>query len=265
MSETTNPTNSSDKNDKNNNSMLLIIVIILLVSLGFIWMNKKKQTPQSLQLENRQQNQPAEQVEDQNQPADNQAQPATDSTQQKNDSLINNQESNSMDKTNMPKPEMVIDQSKNYYAVLKTNQGDIKVKFYTQDTPQTVNNFVYLAQNQFYDGLIFHRVIKDFMIQGGDPLGSGMGGPGYKFADEKSSNKLVKGSLAMTNSGPNTNGSQFFIVTADATPWLDGKHTNFGEVVEGMNVVEKIEQTQTGAQDKPVEEMKIEKVEIIEE
>ena len=155
--------------------------------------------------------------------------------------------------------------SKYKLAVLKTNQGDIKVKFYGEDSPITVNNFLNLASKGFYDGIIFHRVIKDFMIQGGDPTGTGMGGPGYKFQDEFNNHKLVKGSLAMANSGPNTNGSQFFIVTAEATPWLDGRHTNFGEVVEGMEVVEKIENAKVGQNDKPVDDMVILSVELLEE
>lgn len=156
-------------------------------------------------------------------------------------------------------------------VVLKTNQGDIKIKFYTKDAPKTVENFLKLAKANFYDGVKFHRVIKDFMIQTGDPNSKdndwsddGMGGPGYTFADEINSHKLVLGSVAMANSGPNTNGSQFFIVTAESTPWLDGLHTNFGEVVEGMDVVKKIEAIQTGVNDHPKTDMIIEDVEIVE-
>ncbi|MBD3250305.1 MAG: peptidylprolyl isomerase [Candidatus Pacebacteria bacterium] len=159
---------------------------------------------------------------------------------------------------------MQIDPNQEYQALITTNLGEIKVKLYAKDTPLTVNNFVYLAKNDFYNGTIFHRVIKDFMIQGGDPEGTGRGGPGYKFEDEDSSNQLVAGSLAMANAGPNTNGSQFFIVTADSTPWLDGKHTNFGEVIEGMDVVRQVEQVPTGAQDRPIEPVTIKSVEIIE-
>jgi len=155
--------------------------------------------------------------------------------------------------------------SKYKFALIKTNQGDIKVKFYGEDSPITVNNFLNLAKKDFYNGVIFHRVIKDFMIQGGDPTGTGMGGPGYKFQDEFNDHKLVKGSLAMANSGPNTNGSQFFIVTAEATPWLDGRHTNFGEVVEGMDIVEKIDNTKVGQGDRPAEDMIILSVELLEE
>ena len=113
--------------------------------------------------------------------------------------------------------------------------------------------------------MVFHRIIKDFMIQGGDPIGNGTGGPGYRFQDEKSDHKLVKGSLAMANSGPNTNGSQFFVVTAKETPWLDGKHTNFGEVIEGMDIVDKIGTVKTGANDRPVSDVVINTIEILEQ
>ena len=117
-------------------------------------------------------------------------------------------------------------------ATLHTNAGPITVSFFDDDAPKTVENFRKLAADGFYDGLIFHRVIKDFMIQGGDPEGTGTGGPGYTFEDEFNDHKVVRGALAMANAGPNTNGSQFFIVTTDAAPWLDGKHTVFGEVTE---------------------------------
>lgn len=162
-------------------------------------------------------------------------------------------------------PEMKIDTDKSYTALISTNQGSIKVRLFAEESPSTVNNFVFLAREGFYNGTIFHRVISDFMIQGGDPTGTGTGGPGYTFLDEFNDKKLVKGSLAMANAGPDTNGSQFFIVTADSTPWLDGKHTNFGEVIEGMDVVEKIEKVPTGPNDKPVKEMKITQVTITEE
>ncbi|OGF22938.1 peptidylprolyl isomerase [Candidatus Falkowbacteria bacterium RBG_13_39_14] len=156
-------------------------------------------------------------------------------------------------------------------AVIKTNFGDIKVKFYIAESPLTVNNFMNLAKKGFYDGTKFHRIIKDFMIQGGDPnskdddwSNDGMGGPGYQFQDEINSHKLVRGSLAMANSGANTNGSQFFIVTAEATPHLDGKHTNFGEVVEGMAVIDNIEGVETNSQDHPLEDVVVEGIELIE-
>jgi len=175
----------------------------------------------------------------------------------------NKLESNqNMQKTKMPLPSQIIDTNKTYFAQIETSQGKFKVKLYAKEAPLTVNNFVYLANSKYFDGLIFHRVIKDFMIQGGDPIGNGTGGPGYSFPDEQSGKKLVKGSLAMANAGPNTNGSQFFIVTAESTPWLDGKHTNFGEVIEGMDVVNKIGNTKTGNGDRPVENIVIKKVEI---
>lgn len=156
-------------------------------------------------------------------------------------------------------------------ALIKTNMGNIKVAFYADESPVTVNNFLNLAEQGFYNGTSFHRVIKDFMIQGGDPnskdqdnrIMHGTGGPAYKFEDEFNSHKLVKGSLAMANSGPNTNGSQFFIVTLDATPWLDGKHTNFGYVVEGMNVVDAIENVSVDQRDNPFEPIIVESIELI--
>jgi len=157
-------------------------------------------------------------------------------------------------------------------AIIKTNFGDITVKFYFADSPLTVNNFLNLAQDGLYDLTRFHRVMDDFMIQGGDPLSKdiskkdywGTGGPGYKFQDEINNHKLLKGSLAMANSGPDTNGSQFFIVTKEATSWLDGMHTNFGEVIEGMDVVEKIEAVNTDERDRPLEDVIIERIELIE-
>ncbi len=155
-------------------------------------------------------------------------------------------------------------------AILKTNSGDIKVRFYSDDSPFTVNNFLNLAKSGFYDSTKFHRVIKDFMIQGGDPnsrnddwLIHGTGGPDYRFRDEINANKIVKGSLAMANAGPDTNGSQFFIVTATSTPWLDGKHTNFGFVEEGMDVVEKIEDAEVNERDHPVKDVIINNIELI--
>lgn len=147
-------------------------------------------------------------------------------------------------------------------AIIQTSKGDITVEFYGDESPVTVNNFLNLAERRFYDGVIFHRVIKDFMIQGGDPDGMGTGGPGYTFPDEFNDHKLVRGSLAMANAGPDTNGSQFFIVTAESTPWLDGKHTNFGKVVDGMDVVDAIASVETAFGDKPVEDVLIESVEL---
>ena len=138
------------------------------------------------------------------------------------------------------------------------------IEFFDDDAPKTVENFRKLAADGFYDGLTFHRVITDFMIQGGCPEGTGTGGPGYTFEDEFNDHKVVRGALAMANAGPNTNGSQFFIVTTEAAPWLDGKHTVFGEVIDGMDAVDAIEGTQTGAGDRPVEPQVIERVELSE-
>jgi cyclophilin family peptidyl-prolyl cis-trans isomerase len=147
-------------------------------------------------------------------------------------------------------------------ATLQTNAGPIVIEFFDDDAPKTVENFRKLAGDGFYDGLIFHRVIPDFMVQGGCPEGTGTGGPGYQFEDEFNDHKVVRGALAMANAGPDTNGSQFFIVTTGAAPWLDGKHTVFGEVVEGMDTVDAIEGSETDARDKPLEAKTIEKVEL---
>jgi peptidyl-prolyl cis-trans isomerase B (cyclophilin B) len=149
-------------------------------------------------------------------------------------------------------------------ATLHTNHGAIEVELFDADAPETVKNFRKLAGDGFYDGVIFHRVIKDFMIQGGDPTGTGTGGPGYTFDDEINDHKIVRGALAMANAGPGTNGSQFFIVTTGAAPWLDGKHTVFGQVTNGMDAVDSIEGAPTGARDKPVDDALIEKVELAE-
>ena len=136
-------------------------------------------------------------------------------------------------------------------AAIRTTEGVIVFELFDADAPKTVANFRKLASEGFYDGLSFHRIIKDFMAQGGCPQGTGTGGPGYQFEDEFNDHKVVRGALAMANSGPNTNGSQFFIVTADEAPWLDGKHTVFGQVVEGEDVLERLNNTPTGAADKP--------------
>jgi cyclophilin family peptidyl-prolyl cis-trans isomerase len=147
-------------------------------------------------------------------------------------------------------------------ATLHTSEGAIEVELYPDAAPKTVENFEKLARDGFYEGVIFHRVIPDFMIQGGDPTGTGMGGPGYEFEDEFSDHRVVRGALAMANAGPNTNGSQFFIVTAEATPWLDGKHTVFGQVTSGMDVVDRISQTERDANDRPRKPVTIERVEL---
>jgi cyclophilin family peptidyl-prolyl cis-trans isomerase len=147
-------------------------------------------------------------------------------------------------------------------ATMKTSEGDIVLELFDEDAPKTVSNFKQLVSQGFYDGLIFHRVIEDFMIQGGCPQGTGTGGPGYTFEDEINQHKVVRGALAMANAGPNTNGSQFFLVTTEAAPWLDGKHTVFGEVREGMDVVNRIGTTRTDGRDRPVEPIGIETIEL---
>jgi cyclophilin family peptidyl-prolyl cis-trans isomerase len=147
-------------------------------------------------------------------------------------------------------------------AIMKTTEGDIVFELFDEDAPKTVSNFKQLASQGFYDGLIFHRVIEDFMIQGGCPQGTGTGGPGYTFEDEINQHKVVRGALAMANAGPDTNGSQFFIVTTEEAPWLDGKHTVFGEVRGGMDVVDRIGTTKTDGRDKPVQDIKIDAIEL---
>ena len=148
------------------------------------------------------------------------------------------------------------------HATLHTNAGPVSVELFDEDAPKTVENFRKLSSDGFYDGLMFHRVIKDFMIQGGCPEGTGTGGPGYTFEDEPNQHRVVRGALAMANAGPNTNGSQFFVVTAEECPWLDGKHTVFGRVTDGMDVIDKLESAETDAQDRPREPQVIERVEL---
>ncbi len=165
-------------------------------------------------------------------------------------------------KLRVPAPEQILDPKKDYIATLKTTMGDIVIKLDAKNRPKTVNNFVYLAKMGFYDDVIFHRVIAGFMIQGGDPLGTGTGGPAYKFEDELSAPNLnTKGAIAMANSGPNTNGSQFFINLVDNT-YLDSKHTVFGRVTAGMGVVEAIGKVKTDSRDRPIEPVTIKSIEI---
>jgi cyclophilin family peptidyl-prolyl cis-trans isomerase len=147
-------------------------------------------------------------------------------------------------------------------ATMNTTKGAITLELFDDDAPETVANFRKLASDGFYDGIIFHRVIPDFMIQGGCPQGTGTGGPGYTFKDEINDHKIVRGALAMANAGPNTNGSQFFIVTTESAPWLDGKHTVFGRVSDGMDAVDAIESVETGAGDRPVDPPTIESIEL---
>jgi cyclophilin family peptidyl-prolyl cis-trans isomerase len=145
---------------------------------------------------------------------------------------------------------------------MHTSEGDVELELFPDDAPNTVANFTKLAGEGFYDGIAFHRVIPDFMIQGGCPRGDGTGGPGYEFEDEFNQHKVVRGALAMANAGPNTNGSQFFIVTAEATPWLDGKHTVFGQVVTGQDVVDRISLAERDPRDRPLEPILIESIEL---
>ena len=145
---------------------------------------------------------------------------------------------------------------------MNTSHGTIALELFDDDAPKTVENFRKLADDNFYDGIIFHRVIPDFMIQSGCPEGTGTGGPGYKFEDEINDHKVVRGALAMANAGPNTNGSQFFIVTTDSAPWLDGKHTVFGRVKAGMDAVDSIESVPTGDRDRPLDPPVIESIEL---
>ena len=145
---------------------------------------------------------------------------------------------------------------------MKTTEGDIVFELFDDAAPKTVANFTKLSEQGFYDGLLFHRIIADFMVQGGCPQGTGTGGPGYTFEDEINDHKVARGALAMANAGPDTNGSQFFIVTADACPWLDGKHTVFGQVTDGMDVVDRLNGTQTDGRDRPVEPVGIATVEL---
>jgi cyclophilin family peptidyl-prolyl cis-trans isomerase len=162
----------------------------------------------------------------------------------------------------MPELPPPADPSRAYTAVFDTSAGEIRCELWADKAPQTVGNFVGLARQGFYDGTIFHRVIKDFMIQGGCPDGVGTGGPGYQFDDEINDEKLVKGVLAMANAGPGTNGSQFFLITAAETPWLDGAHTGFGRITGGMEILEQIGVTPTDRRDRPNDEQRIQTIRI---
>jgi peptidyl-prolyl cis-trans isomerase B (cyclophilin B) len=147
-------------------------------------------------------------------------------------------------------------------ATMNTTEGAITFELFDEDAPKTVENFRKLSSEGFYDGLTFHRVIKDFMIQGGCPRGTGTGGPGYTFEDEINEHKVIRGALAMANAGPHTNGSQFFIVTADSCPWLDGKHTVFGQATAGMDVVDRLERVAIDDADRPTEPIAIDSIEL---
>ncbi len=147
-------------------------------------------------------------------------------------------------------------------ATMHTSEGSIELELHPDDAPKTVANFTKLAGEGFYDGLIFHRVIPDFMIQGGCPEGTGRGGPGYTFEDEFNEHKVERGALAMANSGPGTNGSQFFIVTAESAPWLDGKHTVFGRVTGGQDVVDRIAEADRDSNDRPKRPITIDRIDV---
>ncbi len=147
--------------------------------------------------------------------------------------------------------------------VMSTSEGDINIELFDGDAPKTVENFLKLSNDGFYNGLVFHRVIKDFMVQGGCPEGTGRGGPGYTFEDEFNAHKVERGALAMANAGPNTNGSQFFLVTAPSCPWLDGKHTVFGKITAGMEIVDKIESQPVDGMDRPLDDVMIENVSVV--
>jgi len=214
------------------NKKIIYSVIALLILGGFAYMNKPQPIPQAESL--------------------NQNSAVTNSTNQK--------------ESNMTKPTMQIDQTKKYQAILKTDKGNIIIDLFADKTPITVNNFVYLIRQKFYDGVIFHRTIPGFMIQGGDPTGTGRGGPGYKFEDESFSGEYSRGTVAMANAGPNTNGSQFFIMHQDNP--LPSNYVIFGKVIEGLDVVDAIATAPTnpgGEGSTPVNPVKIESVEINEQ
>jgi len=158
---------------------------------------------------------------------------------------------------------MALEQGKKYRATIETSAGTLEAELFAEDAPKTVNNFVFLARDGFYDGVIFHRVIDGFMIQGGDPTGTGRGGPGYKFEDEPVKRRYTRGTLAMANAGPNTNGSQFFVMHADYG--LPPSYTIFGKLTAGEEVVDKIATAPKGAQDRPNDPVRIERVTITEE
>jgi cyclophilin family peptidyl-prolyl cis-trans isomerase len=145
---------------------------------------------------------------------------------------------------------------------MATSEGTMELELFDEDAPKTVENFTKLAREGFYDGLVFHRVIPDFMIQAGCPRGDGTGGPGYSFEDEFNGHPVARGYLAMANSGPDTNGSQFFIVTVDEAPWLDGKHTVFGRLTSGQEVADRISSVERDGRDRPLEPVVIESVAI---
>lgn len=220
--------------------------------------NTEKDASSSVQFGSRQNEVPADTKQEKQQPAA-QKQPAPVQTHQPTTSMNTNKKSYTV------APTMQIDAAKQYVATVKTALGDIEIKLHAKETPITANNFVFLAREKFYDNVVFHRTIKGFMIQGGDPTGTGMGGPGYKFNDEPFTGEYKRGIVAMANSGANTNGSQFFIMHADTS--LPKNYVIFGEVIKGMEVVDKIAEapTQSGGEgSKPVAPIEIRTVDITE-
>jgi cyclophilin family peptidyl-prolyl cis-trans isomerase len=161
-------------------------------------------------------------------------------------------------------PPMVIDPSKRYTALMETSMGDLTIELDAENAPLTVNNFVFLSRYHYYDGIVFHRIIQGFVCQGGDPEGSGRGGPGYKFADEKVTKPYELGSLAMANAGPNTNGSQFFLISGPSGIGLPPQYNHFGKITEGLDVLDRMEKVATGPGDRPREDVVINRVTITE-
>ena len=228
-----------------NKKIVLIAVVLIILMGGYIGLSGNKEEIPSISEKE------IEQISEKN----------INSEEKKGEKMIEEQNT-------LKKPEMQIDTSKTYQAILSTSEGEITINLYADKTPMTVNNFVYLAQQGFYDKTVFHRVIKGFMIQGGDPKGNGTGGPGYKFNDESFEGEYNRGVVAMANSGPNTNGSQFFIMHQDYA--LPPNYVIFGEVSEGLEVVDKIAEAPTaagsmGEDSKPINPVTIESLKILEE
>ncbi len=245
--------------------LFCLLFLIILVGLGALFQKKIASNPESAQPE-------AENelslvgTEEEQMPDNVQGIINSDDPNQQN--IQNQQQNQAMQPPKDDHTKMVIDTNKNYSAVLETTEGNITVAFTTKATPKTVNNFISLAKKDFYDNTIFHRVIKGFMIQGGDPRGDGTGGPGYKFDDEPFDGEYSRGTVAMANSGPNTNGSQFFIMHEENP--LPKNYVIFGHVTEGLDVVDKIAEAEvtmsrSGERSKPVDPVKITNVKVVEE
>jgi cyclophilin family peptidyl-prolyl cis-trans isomerase len=247
---------------KNSYIYISILAILLIVLIGYLLSNNDPN------VTNNQTNNYSTSTSDSFLAQSNQLQKIDENKIQNSSSSVNS--TNTATNSNSNLNNKIMDK-KSYTVTMHTNLGDIELNLNGERTPNTVANFVKLASEDFYNGTRFHRVIKDFMIQGGDPLSKdvnkkdvwGTGGPNYMFRDEVyADDNMVEGDLAMANSGPNTNGSQFFIVTAESTPWLNGKHTKFGKVTKGMDIVNKIENSKTGLRDVPVEDVIIKSIDI---